>query len=421
MIIFAPRQQLSEPAAENGPEWSYRTPILIVCPCASARGAHVLATATASTSAVARIIRADFIDGPPRKKVVRRVSRAGPASEDHPLAPLPSARRAERVERAFDREGGGQEPAHLRRRHDEGRARRQRAQREEAGEEPAAAAQRARQRAHVLRAPRGIDRAEARVLPDAVEGVGQLAPEREDVAALEGGGHALAGRQRARLGERGGREVEARDLVAARGEQPRVVTAAAARHRHASARRRRRVEHVHERRRGAAELPAVAAARVDVLPELRRACPDEVRAYTGHRSASKYRTARARRPLRVGRLSNARATHALPVGSQARARSHAPTTTTRAATASAHCMSGRNGRSIAGAAARPRAPPSRSPNRCARRSPPGLVPRRPSRARLAAATIHGFRPARRRPRATTRVAPRMPIAPNIAVEAPTES
>src|SRR5438132_9317318 len=68
MIIFAPRQQLREPAAEKGPEWSYRTPILIVCPCASARGAHVLATATASTSAVARIIRADFIDGPPRKK-----------------------------------------------------------------------------------------------------------------------------------------------------------------------------------------------------------------------------------------------------------------------------------------------------------------------------------------------------------------
>src|SRR5207244_1020770 len=128
MIIFAPRQQLREPAAEKGPEWSYRTPILIVCPCASARGAHVLATATASTSAVARIIRADFIDGPPRKKVVRRVSRAGPASENHPLAPLPSARRAERIERAFDREGGGEEPAHLRRRHDEGRARRQRAQ-----------------------------------------------------------------------------------------------------------------------------------------------------------------------------------------------------------------------------------------------------------------------------------------------------
>src|SRR5438067_9070377 len=68
MIIFAPRQQLREPAAEKGPEWSNRTPILIVCPCASARGAHVLAPATASTSAAARIIRADFISGPPRKK-----------------------------------------------------------------------------------------------------------------------------------------------------------------------------------------------------------------------------------------------------------------------------------------------------------------------------------------------------------------
>src|SRR2546423_1826277 len=137
MIIFAPRQQLSEPAAENGPEWSYRTPILIVCPCASARGAHVLATATASTSAVARIIRADFIDGPPRKKVVRRVSRAGPASEDHPLASLPSACRAERVERALDREGGGEEPAHLRRRDD---ARRDRARSPAPPRVPAAAA-----------------------------------------------------------------------------------------------------------------------------------------------------------------------------------------------------------------------------------------------------------------------------------------
>src|SRR5947207_15255344 len=116
MIIFAPRQQLREPAAEKGPEWSYRTPILIVCPWASARGAHVLATATASTSAVARIIRADFIDGPPRKKVVRRVSRAGLAREDHPLASLPSARRAEPVEGARERQAGGGEPAPLPRR-----------------------------------------------------------------------------------------------------------------------------------------------------------------------------------------------------------------------------------------------------------------------------------------------------------------
>src|SRR5918996_1417230 len=30
IIILAPRQQLSEPAAENGPEWSKRTPILVV-------------------------------------------------------------------------------------------------------------------------------------------------------------------------------------------------------------------------------------------------------------------------------------------------------------------------------------------------------------------------------------------------------
>src|SRR5207237_8638178 len=127
MIIFAPRQQLREPAAEKGPEWSYRRPILIVCPCASARGAHVLATA--STSAATRIIRADFIDGPPRKKVVRRVSRARPTREDHPLASLPSARRAQRRERALDGEGGAEQAAHLRRRDHEWRAGRQRAQR----------------------------------------------------------------------------------------------------------------------------------------------------------------------------------------------------------------------------------------------------------------------------------------------------
>src|SRR6266850_1679265 len=112
MIIFAPRQQLSEPAAENGPLWSYRRPILMVCAWASARGLHTPSAPTASASATARIIRADFIVPPPRKKVGCRVSRAGPASEDHPLAALPAARGAQRRTRALDPERRREQPAH---------------------------------------------------------------------------------------------------------------------------------------------------------------------------------------------------------------------------------------------------------------------------------------------------------------------
>src|SRR5437773_10953235 len=67
MIIFAPRQQLSEPAAENGLLWSYRRPILMVCAWSSARGLHSPSEPTASASATARIIRTDFIVPPPRK------------------------------------------------------------------------------------------------------------------------------------------------------------------------------------------------------------------------------------------------------------------------------------------------------------------------------------------------------------------
>jgi hypothetical protein len=61
MIIFAPRQQLSEPAAENGPVWSYKIPILIVCPCASARGLDHATTPTARTSRRATVTRATFM------------------------------------------------------------------------------------------------------------------------------------------------------------------------------------------------------------------------------------------------------------------------------------------------------------------------------------------------------------------------
>src|SRR5437867_13170213 len=133
-------------------------PILIVCPCASARGAHVLATAVASASAMARVIRADFMRAPPRKKVAWSVSRAGPTCEDHPLAALSSTRGAQRCERALDPERRREQTAHLVRRDDERRAGRLRAQREEAREQPAAGAQCASQGADILRASRGIDR-----------------------------------------------------------------------------------------------------------------------------------------------------------------------------------------------------------------------------------------------------------------------
>src|SRR6184192_1003956 len=245
-------------------------PILIVCPCASARGVHVLATAVASASATARIIRADVMRAPPRKKVGWSVSRAGPTCEDHPFAALSSTRGAQRCERALDPERRSEQAAHLVRRDDEGRAARLRAQREEAGEQPTTGPQRAGEGADVLGAPRGIDRAIARVLPDAVERVGQVTPEREDVALLEADRDVLVG-----------------------GEEPRVVTAAAARNGDATAGRRCRVEEVDQRLRGAAEVPRVAAARVELVPEVRQACPTEGRAHTGHCIASKCGTARS--------------------------------------------------------------------------------------------------------------------------------
>src|SRR5689334_5002326 len=108
-------------------------PILIVCACAVARGVQAATTATASISAMTKIIRADFIVPPSRKKVGSSVSRARLARENHPLASLSSARGPQRRERSLDRERGDQQATHLVRRHDERRARGHRAQRKEAG------------------------------------------------------------------------------------------------------------------------------------------------------------------------------------------------------------------------------------------------------------------------------------------------
>src|SRR6185369_5771163 len=153
-------------------------------------------------------------------------------------------------------------------------------------EEPAARPDDGRHRADVVAAAGGIDRAVARVLPDAVEGVGGLASEREDVALLEFDLHAVAPGQGAGRGDRGRREVVADHLVAARGEESRVVATAAAQHGDPPARRRRLLHEIDERRRRLSQLPAVTARRVQSVPEVRRV-------YTGHANPSKSAMARS--------------------------------------------------------------------------------------------------------------------------------
>src|SRR5687767_897937 len=77
MIIFAPRQQFSEPAAEKGPVWSYSTPILIVWPCASARGLDHATTPRARTTMRASDTRTNFMFAcPPRTKSALNLARA---------------------------------------------------------------------------------------------------------------------------------------------------------------------------------------------------------------------------------------------------------------------------------------------------------------------------------------------------------
>src|SRR4026208_2388878 len=63
MIILAPRQQFSEPAAEKGPVWSYRIPILMVWACAWARSTQgPVATPAAVRPAVPRNVRRETRD-----------------------------------------------------------------------------------------------------------------------------------------------------------------------------------------------------------------------------------------------------------------------------------------------------------------------------------------------------------------------
>src|SRR5829696_4413929 len=90
-------------------------------------------------------------------------------SQYHPLTALPAARRAHRRELAGDAEVARETALDLRARHGKGRAGGDRAEREEAREQPAARSHDARQRVHVLRAAARIDRAVARVLPHPIE------------------------------------------------------------------------------------------------------------------------------------------------------------------------------------------------------------------------------------------------------------
>jgi hypothetical protein len=69
-IILAPRQQFSEPAAEKGPVWSKRVPILIVEACAWARSTQgPTALPAAAAPVVARNWRREMapIVCPPRR------------------------------------------------------------------------------------------------------------------------------------------------------------------------------------------------------------------------------------------------------------------------------------------------------------------------------------------------------------------
>src|SRR3990172_872265 len=106
------------------------------------------------------------------------------------------------------------------------------AERLEAGEEPAVGLQNLADQPDVLGAARRVNRAEAGVLPDAIEESAIIRGEVEDVPLLEDDVELLAFRQRRCLADRLGGEVEAPDLVTGPGQEPAVVAAAAAEHRH---------------------------------------------------------------------------------------------------------------------------------------------------------------------------------------------
>src|SRR5262244_814249 len=108
MIILAPRQQFTDPPAAKGPLWSKRTPILMVCACASARSRETTAAPTAPTRSGTKTTRNHFMPKPPLAIIGRPAIEAGwekvlnpstrsllestgaPARKDQPLEAAPA-------------------------------------------------------------------------------------------------------------------------------------------------------------------------------------------------------------------------------------------------------------------------------------------------------------------------------------------
>src|SRR5215475_173434 len=160
----------------------------------------------------------------------------------------------------------------------------------EAGEQNAPGREDVPEDLRVFHPALGVDGAEARVFPHCVERRGEVRAQPENVALLEGDPHALVRGEPACLAHRGLGEVEGGDLIAAAGEEARVVATPGPRHRDASARRQGEAggETRHEGGCGLAQLPAVLARHVEPVPEGGRAYG---RAIAGHSTCSKSATA----------------------------------------------------------------------------------------------------------------------------------
>src|SRR6476661_5225108 len=178
---------------------------------AAAGTADATSSARAPSAARTECMRGDFIvcllvrvlvPGWPRRRGARKVANPSTAPgggstigsrpgvgrlsprPHQPLEPAPSLRRAGRRPRLQHREAAGQGPLDVAARDGEGRPVAALAQGKEAGEQDPARPQDGVEHARVLVAPGRVDGAEARVLPDPVEGARVIAGQGEDVARL---------------------------------------------------------------------------------------------------------------------------------------------------------------------------------------------------------------------------------------------
>src|SRR5262245_40713849 len=195
-----------------------------------------------------------------------------------PLEALPLLYRCGRWSALDDPEERGEDSLDVWTGYRKGRALVSLAQREEAGEQRPAGREDRVHDARVCLPTAGIDRAEARVLPHAVEEAGVFRIEREDVALLDRHRAVLITRERSGLADGGRGEVEAPHVVTGASQRPRVVATSGARNRHARwtgavarGETAAGLEPGDEWRRGGAELPAVVAVGIERFPERRRA------------------------------------------------------------------------------------------------------------------------------------------------------